>query len=53
MKKILKAYRYPLKTKEGKDYEGYYTIYDEVERLRFKGERLVATFEIEIATPKE
>ena len=48
MLQTLKVYEYPLKTQDGKTYQGSYTIKENVKPLGFKGEKLVDTFTAEV-----
>ena len=41
----LKVYEYPLKDNKGHIYHGSYTIKENVEPLKFQGEKLVQVFE--------
>lgn len=43
-----KVYEYPLKTPNGYEYQGSYTIKENVKPLGFKGEKLVDTFTAEV-----
>lgn len=44
----LRVYEYPLKTPNGYEYTGSYTIKEGVKPLGFKGEKLVQTFTAEV-----
>ena len=46
--KKFKVYEYDIIDKDGDVYAGSYTIYEEVEPLHFKNERLVQQFEAPI-----